>query len=139
MKGDSAIQTECSLKANCACRWSGYGYSLRDVINILDSTLRQSKAAPLITEKSSRKPTSGYKICPSSGKDLVRFLFDARQDLDYFESRIRNPDDRRSSMSIKPGPKRTNEDGTPDKRQRVTPEKQKEYPDLKTHKHKKWG
>jgi hypothetical protein len=34
-------------------------------------------------------------------------------------------------MSIKPGPKRTNEDGTPDKRQRVTPEKQKDHPDLK--------
>lgn len=40
-------------------------------------------------------------------------------------------------MSIKPGPKRTNEDGTPDKRQRVTPEKQKEHPDLKPHKYKK--
>ena len=38
---------------------------------------------------------------------------------------------------IKPGPKRTNEDGTPDKRQRVTPEKQKDHPDLKPHKHKK--
>ena len=37
----------------------------------------------------------------------------------------------------KPGPKRTNEDGTPDKRQRVTPEKQKDHPDLKPHKHKK--
>lgn len=40
-------------------------------------------------------------------------------------------------MAIKPGPKRKNEDGTPDKRQRVTPEKQKEHPDLKPHKHKK--
>lgn len=40
-------------------------------------------------------------------------------------------------MSIKPGPKRTNEDGTPDKRQQVTPEKQKDHPDLKPHKHKK--
>ena len=39
-------------------------------------------------------------------------------------------------MSIKPGPKRTNEDGTPDKRQRVTPEKQKDHPDLKPPKHK---
>ena len=45
--------------------------------------------------------------------------------------------ERRATMSIKPGPKRTNDDGTPDKRQRVTPEKQKEYPDLKPHKHKK--
>ena len=40
-------------------------------------------------------------------------------------------------MSIKPGPKRTNEDGTPDKRQRVTPEKQKDHPGLKPHKHKR--
>ncbi|MCX0421119.1 hypothetical protein ACE1BG_10285 [Aeromonas veronii] len=39
-------------------------------------------------------------------------------------------------MGIKPGPKRKNEDGTPDKRQRVTPEKQKDHPDLKPHKHK---
>ncbi|WP_290021857.1 hypothetical protein [Aeromonas bestiarum] len=39
-------------------------------------------------------------------------------------------------MGIKPGPKRKNEDGTQDKRQRVTPEKQKEYPALKPHKHK---
>lgn len=31
-------------------------------------------------------------------------------------------------MPIKPGPKRKNEDGTPDQRQRVREEKQKEYP-----------
>ncbi|MEG7359522.1 MULTISPECIES: hypothetical protein [Pseudomonas] len=40
-------------------------------------------------------------------------------------------------MSIKPDPKRTNEDAIPDKRQRVTPEKKKKYPDLKSHKYKK--
>lgn len=40
-------------------------------------------------------------------------------------------------MSIKPGPKRKNEDGASDARQRVTPDKQKEHPDLKTHHHKK--
>ncbi|MGL6349078.1 MAG: hypothetical protein ACRC2U_04345 [Aeromonas sp.] len=39
-------------------------------------------------------------------------------------------------MGIKPGPKRKNEDGSPDKRQRVTPEKKKEHPALKPHKHK---
>ena len=41
------------------------------------------------------------------------------------------------NMQIKPGPKRTNEDGTPDKRQRVTEGKKKEHSDLKPHKHKK--
>lgn len=40
-------------------------------------------------------------------------------------------------MNIKPVPKRKNEDGTPDKRQRVRPENQKEHPDLNPHKHKK--
>ncbi|MDT3306664.1 hypothetical protein [Shewanella vaxholmensis] len=40
-------------------------------------------------------------------------------------------------MQIKLGPKRTNEDGTPDKRQRVTEGKKKEHSDLKPHKHKK--
>ncbi|NRQ42951.1 hypothetical protein HRH59_10340 [Rheinheimera sp. YQF-2] len=44
---------------------------------------------------------------------------------------------RELNVSIKPGPKRKNEDGTPDKRQRVTPEKKKGHPDLKPHKHKK--
>lgn len=40
-------------------------------------------------------------------------------------------------MPIKPGPKRKKEDGSPDKRQRVTEEKKKEHPDLKQHKHRK--
>ncbi|WP_413488146.1 hypothetical protein [Shewanella baltica] len=40
-------------------------------------------------------------------------------------------------MQIKPGPKRTNEDGTPDKRQRVTEGKKKKHSGLKPHKHKK--
>lgn len=37
-------------------------------------------------------------------------------------------------MGIKPGSKRKSEDGSPDKRQRVRPENQKEHPDLKRHK-----
>jgi hypothetical protein len=39
-------------------------------------------------------------------------------------------------MPIKTGPKRTNENGTPDKRQRVTPENKPKHRELKTHKHK---
>lgn len=39
--------------------------------------------------------------------------------------------------AIKPGPKRTKEDGTPDERQRVTPEKKPEHDKLKVHEHKK--
>ncbi|HDS1756204.1 hypothetical protein [Pseudomonas sp. M5] len=42
-----------------------------------------------------------------------------------------------TAYSFKSGPKRTNVDGKPDKRQRVTPEKQKDHPDLKPRKDKK--
>jgi len=38
--------------------------------------------------------------------------------------------------SIKPGPKPKKEDGSPDKRRRVRPEKQKDHPKLKPHEHK---
>ena len=38
--------------------------------------------------------------------------------------------------AIKPGPKPKKEDGTPDRRPRVTPPNQQKHPDLKPHKHK---
>ncbi|GEM_PF-167098 len=38
--------------------------------------------------------------------------------------------------AIKPGPKPKKQDGTPDRRQRVTPETKPKHPDLKPHKHK---
>lgn len=40
-------------------------------------------------------------------------------------------------MGIKPGRKRKNNDGSPDKRQRVRPENQKKHPKLKPHDHEK--
>ncbi|MDJ1505170.1 hypothetical protein [Xanthocytophaga agilis] len=39
-------------------------------------------------------------------------------------------------QGIKPGPKPKKEDGSLDKRRRVTPEKKDDYPPLKRHKHK---
>jgi|TARA_B110000037_G_scaffold195221_1_gene231468 hypothetical protein len=39
--------------------------------------------------------------------------------------------------AIKPGPKPKKDDGSLDKRRRVTPEKKKDYPPLKKHKHEK--
>lgn len=41
-----------------------------------------------------------------------------------------------SILAIKPGPKPKKEDGTPDKRRRVTPEQQPKHPGLKPHRHK---
>ncbi|RLJ31178.1 hypothetical protein CLU97_0585 [Chryseobacterium sp. 7] len=38
--------------------------------------------------------------------------------------------------AIKPGPKPKKEDGSHDRRRRVTPEKKEDYPELKPHKHK---
>lgn len=38
--------------------------------------------------------------------------------------------------AIKPGPKPAKEDGTPDKRRCVTPERQPKHPKLKPHEHK---
>lgn len=39
-------------------------------------------------------------------------------------------------QAIKPGPKPKKQDGTPDRRQRVTPDTKPKHPDLKPHKHK---
>jgi hypothetical protein len=38
--------------------------------------------------------------------------------------------------AIKPGPKPKKEDGTPDKRRRVTPDNKPKHPKLKPHRHK---
>ena len=42
-----------------------------------------------------------------------------------------------SIEAIKKGPKRKNEDGSPDKRQRVNPENKPKHKELKEHEHKK--
>lgn len=39
--------------------------------------------------------------------------------------------------AIKPGPKRKNENGKPDKRQRVNPDNKPKHPKLKPHDHEK--
>jgi len=41
------------------------------------------------------------------------------------------------TMGLKPGPKPQKQDGTDDRRRRVTPEYQPKHPDLKPHKHEK--
>lgn len=40
-----------------------------------------------------------------------------------------------SIQAIKPGPKPRTDDGTPDRRYRVTPDTSPKHPDLKPHKH----
>lgn len=53
-----------------------------------------------------------------------------------FPSRGSKSNKTMKTQAIKPGPKPKKEDGTPDKRRRVTPETKPKHPDLKPHKHK---
>ena len=57
MKGDSALQAEIEFEAKLRGLLAEYGYSLRDVISLLDpSAAKRGKSAPLpAAEKGSRK------------------------------------------------------------------------------------
>lgn len=55
MKGDSAIKAEMEFEEKLRALLGEYGYSLREVINILDPTLTRV-AAPVAQEKGTRKP-----------------------------------------------------------------------------------
>lgn len=56
MKGDSAIKAEMEFEEKLRALLDEYGYSLRDVINILDSKAHTRIASPAVKEKTSRKP-----------------------------------------------------------------------------------
>lgn len=55
MKGDSAIKAEMEFEEKLRALLGEYGYSLRDVINILDPKAHIRLASP-VQEKTSRKP-----------------------------------------------------------------------------------
>lgn len=56
MKSDSAIKAEMAFEEKLRSLLGEYGYSLREVINILDPKARTRVVAPAAQEKSSRKP-----------------------------------------------------------------------------------
>ncbi|WP_412763294.1 histone-like nucleoid-structuring protein, MvaT/MvaU family (plasmid) [Pseudomonas aeruginosa] len=56
MKGDSAIKAEMEFEEKLRALLGEYGYSLREVINILDPQAGIRRQAPQIHEKTSRKP-----------------------------------------------------------------------------------
>jgi len=56
MKGDTAIQAEMEFEDKLRGLLGGYGYSLRDVINILDPQARVRLPASVAQEKTTRKP-----------------------------------------------------------------------------------
>ncbi|WP_411959022.1 histone-like nucleoid-structuring protein, MvaT/MvaU family [Pseudomonas sp. s4] len=56
MKGDSAIKAEMEFEEKLRALLGEYGYSLREVINILDPQASSRRHAPQVHEKSTRKP-----------------------------------------------------------------------------------
>lgn len=56
MKGDSAIKAEMEFEEKLRALLGEYGYSLRDVINILDPQAGTRRRAPQAQEKLTRKP-----------------------------------------------------------------------------------
>lgn len=55
MKGDSAIRAEMEFEEKLRALLGEYGYSLREVISILDPQTR-GRATPVSQEKATRKP-----------------------------------------------------------------------------------
>ncbi|MBF8674050.1 DNA binding protein [Pseudomonas fulva] len=56
MKGNSAIKAEMEFEEKLRALMNEYGHSLRDVISILDPQAVTRRQAPLVQEKSARKP-----------------------------------------------------------------------------------
>lgn len=56
MKGDSAIKAEMEFEEKLRALLGEYGYSLRDLISILDPKAMTRVASPAVQEKTSRKP-----------------------------------------------------------------------------------
>ncbi|MFK3768311.1 histone-like nucleoid-structuring protein, MvaT/MvaU family [Pseudomonas putida] len=55
MKGSSELQKEIEFETKLRDLLSKYGFSLRDIIDILDPQARRRAAAPAIAEKSPRR------------------------------------------------------------------------------------
>jgi DNA-binding protein H-NS len=56
MKSDGAIQAEMEFEDKLRALLGEYGYSLREVVNILDPQAGTRRQAPQAQEKSTRKP-----------------------------------------------------------------------------------
>lgn len=55
MKGSSELQKEIEFEAKLRDLLGTYGYSLRDIINILDTQVNRRAAAPVAVEKAPRR------------------------------------------------------------------------------------
>lgn len=55
MKGDTAIQAEMAFDTKLRSLLTEYGFTLRDVINVLGAQALKRKPAPVVAEKASRK------------------------------------------------------------------------------------
>jgi len=97
MKGNSALQAEIEFEAKLRTLLGEYGYSLRDVISLLDPTAaKRGKSAPLpAAEKSTRKarelkvyknPYSGETVETKGGNHKTLKSWKAEHGADAVES-----------------------------------------------------
>ena len=56
MKGDTAIQAEMEFENKLRALLAEYGFSLRDVVNLLDPKANVRQQSPVGQEKTTRKP-----------------------------------------------------------------------------------
>lgn len=95
MKGDTAIQAEMAFENKLRALLDDYGFSLRDIINILDPHARNLKHAALVSEKATRKrrevkiykhPQSGEVVQTKGGNHAVLKAWKAEHGAEAVES-----------------------------------------------------
>lgn len=95
MKGDTAIQAEMAFETKLRALLNDYGFSLRDVIDILDPQALNRRQATVVSEKASRKPRevkiykhpqSGELVQTKGGNHAVLKAWKAKHGADTVES-----------------------------------------------------
>lgn len=96
MKGDSGLKTEMEFESKLRSLLDEYGYSLRDVINVIDPQVAGRKSAPAATaEKGSRRarvlkvyknPHSGEVVETKGGNHKLLKAWKAEHGSDVVES-----------------------------------------------------
>ncbi|MNO20171.1 hypothetical protein D3C76_99170 [compost metagenome] len=98
MKGSAELQSEIEFETKLRDLLSKYGYSLRDIINILDPQASRRAAAPAVAEKAPRRarqvkqyknPHNGEIIETKGGNHKLLKKWKAEYGSDVVESWLR--------------------------------------------------
>lgn len=99
LKGSSELQKEIQFETKLRGLMADYGYSLRDIINILDPQASRRAAAPVAVEKAPRKarevkqyknPHNGEMIETKGGNHKLLKVWKAEYGSDEVESWLSN-------------------------------------------------